>query len=75
MEINGKKLYLEVITDENKTIYIDVQGKTKNHEKYIDIGTCITQRIGDKVIREDYRYILNYRIEATNDFKTAFILE
>ena len=73
MEMNGKNLYLEIITDENKAMYIDVQGKTKNHEKYIDTVTSITQRIGDKVIREDYRYILNYRIEATNEFKTAFI--
>ena len=73
MEMNGKSIYLEIVTDENKVLYIDVKGKIKEHLKHIEPLTCFVKTVGDVVLRDDYAYILHYRVGENSEIKTAFI--
>ena len=70
------RIHLEIITDENKTIYATIKGcKKYKPDKKADLQQIIlfTSKFGDIVLRDDYKYILNYRVGKNGNIETAFI--
>lgn len=70
------RIHLEIITDENKTIYATIKGCKKykpNKKAKLEKINLFTSKFGEIVLKEDYKYILNYRVGENGNVETAFI--
>lgn len=70
------KIHLEIITDENKTIYAAIKGRQKykpNKKAKLEQIVLFTSKFGEIVLKEDYKYILRYRVGENGNVETAFI--
>lgn len=69
-------IHLEIITDENKIIYAIFKGcKSYKPDKkaQIDDVHLFTSRVGDMVLKDDYMYLIYYKVGEYGEIKTAFI--
>lgn len=69
-------IHLEIITDENKIIYATLKGcKSYKPDKkaQIDDVHLFTSKVGDMVLKDDYIYLLRYKVGECSEIKTAFI--
>lgn len=75
MFIGKANIHLEIITDDNKTIYAKIKGckyKPKKNAKVEQIYLCVS-KFGETVLKDDYVYVLQYRIGENGNIETAFI--
>lgn len=73
---DSAKIHLEIITDEDKTIYATLRGckkyKPDKRTNTIDVSV-FSSTLNGIVVKDDYLYALFYRIGETDKVETAFI--
>ena len=68
--------YLEIITDEQKTIYAKIKNNRKqkiNKKALLEDVFIFKKTVNGVVIKDDYVYVLHYKFDASNQIETAFI--